>query len=112
MPQLNYRLHPDGMVLPAWIGVSEAEAHQWVQSGKPIPAPVSVRALIDPGSDRTAVAPQVIQLLGLGVFVFGRAQTAGGTFRVNLFRASLTISGASQSSGPRLYLADLLVSEL
>jgi hypothetical protein len=112
MPHLNFDLSADGMVLQAMIGLNGPDTTALARSGQPIPRPVQVRALLDPGSDRTAAAPSVFQQLGLGPFIYGTSQTAGGSFQVNLFRVSLTISGPGVTAGPTLVQPDLLVSEL
>jgi hypothetical protein len=112
MPQLNFGLHADGMVVDASIGLSAPQAAQCTQTGQSIPAAVRVRALIDPGSDRSAAAPQVFQQLGLTPLIYGVTQTAGGSFQVNLYRAALSIHSPARSSGYALTQSDLLVSEL
>jgi hypothetical protein len=112
MPHLNFGLLADGLVVDASVGLSAPQAAQWVQSGQPVPAAVRVRALIDTGSDRSAAAPHVFQQLGLAPLVYGLTHTAGGSFRVNLYRTGLTILNTGPSTGPGLLLTDLLVSEL
>jgi hypothetical protein len=100
------------MVLQALIGLNGPDTSALVRAGQAIPRPVAARALIDPGSDRTAAASHVFQQLGLGPFIYGTSQTAGGSFQVNLYRVSLTISGSGATAGPTLVQPDLLVSEL
>jgi hypothetical protein len=100
------------LVVAGRVGLSAAEAAKLVQSGQPVPPPVPVRALIDTGSDRTAVAPGIIRQLGLQPLIHGMAHTAGGSFQVNLYCIGLTIHGPTRGAGAELSLSDLLVSEL
>src|SRR5262249_59921883 len=112
MPHLNFPLSPDGRVVKAMLGLNGPDSAALIQASKPIPPPIQVRALIDPGSDHTAVAAHVFQQLGLAPLVYGTSQTAGGSFQVNLYRLSLTISGLAGTAHPTLVLPHLLVSEL
>jgi hypothetical protein len=112
MPQLSFDLDADGMVVLAAIGLSDPQSATMARSKQPIPPPIRVRALLDSGTDRTAVAPHVFQRLGLAPLIYATAQTAGGAFQVNLYRVGLTIFGPSGDAGPVLALPDLLVSEL
>jgi hypothetical protein len=100
------------MVVQAVFGLNGAKSAALLQAGKPIPPPVQARSLLDCGSDIIAIAPQVIQKLGLVSFVPAISQTAAGSARVNLYRLSLTISGAAGRAGPVLVLTNLLASEL
>lgn len=112
MPHLNFALHADGLVVDASIGLSDPQATQWAQAGQAVPPAVRLRALIDTGSDRSAAALQVFQRLGLAPLIYGLSHTAGGSVRVNLYRAGLTIPGLALSTGRALAIADLLVTEL
>jgi predicted aspartyl protease len=73
---------------------------------------VAVRALIDTGTDTTAVAARVFQRLGLAPLITASSQTASGLVSVNLHRISLTISSPTQGAATALTIPDLLVSEL
>jgi hypothetical protein len=111
MPHIKFALSADGMALQAMIGLNGPDTIALVQAGQPVPRPVQVRALIDPGSDRTAAAPQVFQQLGLVPFISGTCHRTAGSVNVNLYRVSLTISDPGPKTGPTLALSDLLVSE-
>lgn len=112
MPHFNFLLNPDGMVLQVLIGLNGPDRSDRAQAGKPIPSPVRSRALIDPGSDRTAAAPHVFQQLGLAPFIYGTSQTAGGSFQVNLYRVDLIVPNPDGKAAPTMTAPDLLVSEL
>lgn len=106
MAHATFPLPNDGMVVQAVIGMDGPKMAALLQAGKPVPRPIAVRALIDSGSDTTAVAPDVLVRLGLASFVTGTSQTASGPVEVKLYRVSLTLPG------PDLALPDMVVSEL
>jgi hypothetical protein len=112
MPHLNFALSPDGMVLQAMIGLNGPDSAALIHAGQPIPSPIHVRALVDPGSDRTGVAPHVFQLLRLGPVGYGTSQTAGGSFQVSLYRVSLSVSDPRGRANAMMTMPNLLVSEL
>jgi hypothetical protein len=99
------------MVLQATIGLCAPDQIPLNRAGKPIPKPIEVPALIDPGCDRTAIASRLVRQLALAPLIYGTSQTAAGAFQVNLYRVDLTISKPSHPSGPVLIVSDLLVSE-
>jgi predicted aspartyl protease len=113
MPHGTFPLSPDGIVLQAVFGLNGTDMTDLAQLGKSIPAPIQVRALVDTGSDVTAVAPHVVQRLGLVQSAIpGLSQTASGSVLVNIHRVSLSILEPVGRSGSVLVLPDLLVSEL
>ena len=112
MPHLTLALNADGMIVEAVLGLNGPATAGLVQAGQAIPRPVKVRALLDCGTDVTAIAPRVFQQLGVGSFASGSSQTTGGVFPIKLYRVSLTIYGASGPAGPALVLTDLPVSAL
>src|SRR5262245_46584918 len=57
----------DHLILPAFVRQTEGREHYFRSGGRSIPEPVSVRLLIDTGSKRTTLIPQVIRHLDLPV---------------------------------------------
>jgi hypothetical protein len=53
----------DHLILPALVSLSAGPAHLRQQAGQPVPAPVSVRFLIDTGAKRTTLIPGVVSHL-------------------------------------------------
>jgi hypothetical protein len=112
MPHFSFPLSPDGLIVQAVFGLNGRDTATLVRTGQPIPRPVQVRALLDNGTDATAIAPHVFQRLGLTSRVSGSTQTAAGPVQVNVYRVSLTIAGPAGITGPVLALPELLASEL
>jgi hypothetical protein len=102
MPQLTSALAPDGMAVPVIVGLSHPSAATLTQAGQPLPNAVHVRALVDTGSDVTAIAPQVCRQLGLGPVRSSGTHTAGGRVTVNLDRVSLIVTGSMGLAGHTL----------
>ncbi len=112
MPHFTLPLDPDGLIVQAVFGLNGPQTTSLVQAGQAIPSPIQVRALLDSGSDVSAIAPRVVQQLGVISLISGSSVTASGKLAVNLYRVSLTIAGTGGRAGPVLAISDLLVSEL
>ena len=112
MDSLCFPLSPDGPTLDVLIGLNDQDSAALLLSGRSIRAPLRLRALIDCGTDVTAVAPRVFQQLGLLSAARATSYTAGGQPKVRLFNISLSISGPLGTAGPMLHREDMLVSEL
>lgn len=65
MPILNGPITSDGAIIELVVCVSEPRRQALQNAGKPIPAPVVIRALIDSGATSTNMVASVIQPLGL-----------------------------------------------
>src|SRR5437899_286408 len=100
MPHLTFSTSPDGPVLQILIGMNGKGMATLLAAGRPIPAPCTVRGLIDSGTDITGVAPWVFGQLGLVSSGSSSTLTAGGSVKVNLFEVGLTISGPAGKAGP------------
>jgi len=111
MPHSTFPLSPDGLIVQAMFGWNGPDMAALVQAQRPVARPVHVRSQVDSGSDATAIAPQIVQQLGLVSIVPGLTQTAGGMVPVNLYRVSISISGLG-GTGPVVVLPDVLASEL
>jgi predicted aspartyl protease len=112
MPQLILPISLDGLCLDAIIGVDGATTQSLVSARQPIPAPQPARALIDTGTDITAVRLPILQRLGVPAQYTATTHTVGGLVKTNLFEVSLAITDLSQASALSLVESSWLVMEL
>jgi hypothetical protein len=75
--------------------------------GRPVPAPVPVRLVIDTGSKRSSLAPSVIDRLQPAVQGGTRVETALASGRTNLFWVRLEFPGTSLAAVEELMVASL-----
>jgi hypothetical protein len=68
--------------------------------------------MVDTGSNVTAVAPAVLQQLGVSVASTALTHTAAGQTQVRLFEVSLRITNPNVPNSPWLTLPNLRVTEL
>jgi hypothetical protein len=111
MPKFTYAVSQAGLEVPVLVGLDGQHTSDLVAAGKPVPAPVLVRGLLDSGSNMTAMAPWVAQKLRLASMASASTYTAGGPAAVQLFHVSITILPPSQQSG-LITLPSVWVSEL
>jgi hypothetical protein len=112
MPHLTLAASPDGLAVEALIGLDGSTMAGLRAAGTPIPAPITLRALLDTGSDVTAVDPRVLGQLGASSIGSASTHTAAGKQTVRLFKVSLSISGPAGPAGPILVRPTLVVTEL
>jgi hypothetical protein len=112
MPHLTFAMSPDGPALEAVVALDAKKLAPLYQAGVAVPRPVPVRALIDTGTDVTALAPGVLQRLGLAPLRTHSTLTAGGQVTIRIFEVSVTITGPKGISGPMYMRPYLLVTEL
>jgi len=65
MPTVTAKLSEDGLVLNALFTISLDLEKKLREEGKPIPKPISVRALIDTGASGSVVKSEIAEKLGL-----------------------------------------------
>ena len=63
MGRIRVPIKSDGPVIDLGIWIARAVAHALVAQGLEIPAPVTIRALVDTGANRTAIHPNALALL-------------------------------------------------
>ncbi len=112
MPDLTFAVGPEGLSLPVLIGLDSTAAQVLVARGAAIPRPQLVRALVDTGSDLTAVSPQVLANLGAKAGRVARTYTAGGVVRTPTFYVSLSIPPPAGTPIPLLVVPRLRVTRL
>jgi hypothetical protein len=111
MPTLTFPIQPDGLVVDVLIGPERKQILALQARGQSIPRPVVVRGVMDTAADVTAVAPRVLQALGLTSTRSVRTYTAGGSIQVGLYEISLSILPATGST-PLFTAPCLFVTEL
>src|SRR5690349_16255464 len=67
MPILTGRIEADGALVDILIGWSRPQVQRLRATGRPVPAPVPLRALLDSGAECTCVEPQAVAPLALPV---------------------------------------------
>jgi hypothetical protein len=103
MPHFTLDISPQGLLLTAWIGVSQARAKALTDANQPVPKPVTVRGLLDTGASITCVDPSVLDSLQLtpkGVVPLYTASTGDEPRNADQYDVSLWVPGASQSHPP------------
>src|SRR6202023_2920803 len=93
MGQLTFPIVPAGLVVDVMINMpASALMPLWSSGGGP--PPISGRALIDTGSNLSAVALPILQRLGNSRRGGASTQGIGGSVQVNLFKVGLHIADA------------------
>jgi hypothetical protein len=114
MPVLTGPLRPEGALVDARISMSHTQVRQLRFAGRPIPAPVLLRGMLDTGAESTCVEPRAVAALALPFKAIGLANLpAGGGLTLGpQFEAALTVIHPSGDPRRDLVVPDLLVTEL
>lgn len=112
MPKLTFPIQQKELRLSAMISLNHPAMLGLITAGQPLPVPISTIALLDTGSNITAVTTDVLQKLGISPIVQTSTHTARGSVPVQLFEVSLSIPPAGNLPGPMLTRSDLTVMEL
>src|SRR5262245_20533643 len=111
MPALTFPVDLDGMLLPVLIGLNGNETAARAAAAQPIPLPVSVKAIVDTGTNVTCVSQAVLSRLSVAASGQGTTNTAAGEAIVQLYEVSLSIPG--QGNAPLTIVGtNLTVMEL
>jgi hypothetical protein len=111
MVDLTFPILPDGLWVRTVICASSAGCQEFLATGKPVPAPITVNALIDTAADLTGVSSRALQRLGLSPLQSVQTNTAAGPLLVGLFEISLSVMNPALTAA-HLMASDLLVTEL
>jgi hypothetical protein len=65
VPYFTRQVAPNGLIINAYIGVSEARRDALVAAQQAVPNPIQILGLIDTGASHTCVDPSVLNQLGL-----------------------------------------------
>jgi hypothetical protein len=113
MAQLSFPVTSAGLAVPVWLGLNDQTTIALITAGKQVPPPIGACGLLDTCADVTAVAPWILQQLGVPIASSSSTHTAGGQVKVNLYRISVGITDPTQPAGsPWLTHSDVLVMEL
>jgi predicted aspartyl protease len=94
MPHLNLQISANGPVMDVMVGVSAARREALQKGGQAVPAPVSMRALIDTGASCTCIDPSVLGQLSLtptGATQIHTPSTGSAPHTLLTYDASLTL---------------------
>jgi len=95
----------DHLVLPARVRAAPGQERLFTLSGQAVPAPVSIRFLIDTGAKRTTLLPGIIRHLRPIVGCEGRLVTPHAARRTELVWVSLEFPEAKLASFPEVLVA-------
>jgi hypothetical protein len=112
MPHLTFVTAIDGPAIDVLIGLSAPKMRSLQNAGQPIPPPSQVRALLDTGTDVSAVSASCLASFGAIPENRVQTQTAGGVVMVDLYKVSLSIGAPGGKKGPMLVRSELEVTQL
>lgn len=104
MNTLNADVEGDGPLVDVLVGLSAHTQQALRNAGRPVPAPVSLRALIDTGAEVTCIDPRLLsQLVAAGLkhvrFVFSHLPAIGAINFAVEYAVSLSV--VHQSGNPK-----------
>jgi hypothetical protein len=112
MPRLTFPVTADGLTVDARVNLDSTTLTSLHTANLSLPLSIPGKGLIDTGTDVTAVAPWILQQLGIPVHSQRTTQGIGGVMPVRLFNITLFVLDARQPLLPWLVQPDLLVMEL
>jgi hypothetical protein len=108
---LTFPITPDGLVVDVFVNHEVSVLLPLWQAGVR-PPPIAARGLIDTGNDITGVSLVILQQLGVQPIVQTTTHGVGGTVPVNVYRVSLQILDARDTTLPWIANPTLDVMEL
>lgn len=96
MPHFTLQLSPQGPLLLAFIGVSQARHAALTAANQPIPNAVQIQALVDTGASCTCIDPSVLQSLALtptGIVTMNTPSTGTQPHTTQQYDVSIIIPG-------------------
>jgi hypothetical protein len=111
MPHFTFPITKDGCTLDVLIGLGAVEMQAAQAAGLPLPPPLTARAVLDTGSDKTAVAPRLLQQLGTVPKARVRTHTAAGAVHVHVYEVSLSVPNPTGVRTPMLVQPQWEVTE-
>lgn len=111
MPQLQYPIAPDGLIVDVRLTADSKGVTSMLDAGERPPMAFA-RALIDTGSDVTVVSPTLLHQVRATLYGTNKTTGIGGVTPVRLHLASLYIFNASSVHDPWIVRSDLIVMEL
>jgi hypothetical protein len=107
MPVIRVPIGSDGPVVDLGVWIGRVAAQALIAGRRPVPAPQTVRALIDTGADRTAIHPIALGSIHSPPAGTARVRRPGGASvsrRVDLHDVRLAIAGAPTPSIPAAWV--------
>src|SRR5260370_18501903 len=89
MPQLTFPLAQAGWCVDVRVNLDSATLQSLHSVGRPLPASIPAKGLIDTGSDITVVTSSILQQLAVPVHSQRTTQGIGGVHPVRLFNVPL-----------------------
>jgi hypothetical protein len=111
MPRLIFPFVPDGLLVPALIGLTRPALQTLQAQGAALPSLVRARGILDSGTTVTAVAPWVLSTRNATPGPAAQTRTAAGTVSVRYYQISFTIYNLA-SSGAVLSRPDWTVTRV
>jgi len=103
VPHFTLANSPNGPILTAFIGVSEARSSALTAAQQEVPPPQQIRALVDTGASGTCIDPTILQALGLtptGNTTVNTPTTGRQSQQVDTYDVSLFVPGAQATDSP------------
>jgi len=103
LPHFTLQITPQGCLLNALVGVSEARKAALIASSSVPPAAVPIRALVDTGASGTCVDPSVLETLALtatGKVSVNTPSTGTQPHEADQYDISLVVPGADPTHLP------------
>jgi hypothetical protein len=100
MPHAQFPMPGKELLVEVVVGLNTAQVQVMQAAGQPIPPFIRINALIDTGTDVTAVTPAALAPLSLTPSGAVQTITAGGKVVVNYYEVSLTILRAGSTFAP------------
>jgi hypothetical protein len=113
MPRLTGVLRAEGALVAVEIGQSRSEVQRLRKAARPIPAPVSLHALLDTGAECSCAGPQAVAILSLPLANIGMVNipALGGLTPTTQHESCLTVLHPSGDPERNLVVDGLLLAE-
>jgi hypothetical protein len=102
----------DGLALAVHVGLPRSRMLRLRRAGLPLPPPLTVRGIIDNGTNVTSIASRVVSHFRLRRLRTSSTTTAAGPAAARLYRVSLSISSSLGTRTGIFLRPALLVMEL
>ena len=112
MPRLTIDFTAEDIRLPVLIGPDRSVIAAAIAGGGQVPKALRATALLDTGTNITAISADLIARLGLVKVDDGETQTASGVATVDLFSISLGFPAEKGLTAPAVLVSELKVMAL
>jgi hypothetical protein len=112
MPHFTFPTDAQGMTLDVLVGLKQSQVRALRSAGRPIPAPIRLRAIIDTGADVSAVTPRALAPFGLTSVGSVLTITAGGFGAADSYEVGLSVPPPTGVQVPNLVRPAWIVIDL